>query len=133
MNKLKAHKLKHHHNGTMPSVQTDVFDKATVVAAKSTMQHQHGAIIIRGNNIISTGYNHLTTFMCHQWSVHAEVDALMNIPKKYKQNKAFLQECIMIVVRIGPPSKPDCKYSKPCDKCKEAIHKYGIKKVFYST
>lgn len=116
----------------MPSVGVDVFERAMTVASKSTMMHKHGAVIVKNGEIISEGYNHLTNFMCHQWSVHSEVAALLNLKKQHRHKK-FLEDATMLVVRIGPPSNRDsCKNSKPCDRCREAIAKAGIKKVFYS-
>lgn len=109
-----------------------VFDRATQLANKSTMVQRHGAIIIKNGEIIGEGYNYHTNIFCHQWSVHSEVAALMSLKKQHKTPKA-LQDAVMVVVRIGPPSKAgELKNSKPCDRCREAIEKAGIKKVFYS-
>ncbi len=108
----------------------DFFVRVSTLAKKSTMTHKHGAIIVRNNEIISEGVNHMAPFLMHKHSVHAEIDALCKIRGK---NKKFMEECTMLVVRIGPPSKDFAfKMSKPCKNCSDAILKSGIRRVFYS-
>lgn len=108
----------------------DVFDRAVQLAKKSTMNQRHGAVIVKGGEIIGQGYNHAATFMSHSWSCHAEVSAILNLKNK---SKRYLEDATLIVVRIGPDSIGcPMKLSKPCENCRKAIEKAGIKKVFYS-
>ena len=104
---------------------------AVKAAQKSSMEHQHGAVIVVDNNIIASGFNHHYEHMCHLNSIHAEVDALMKVKG---QRRHLLSDAEMYVVRIGTKNM-DCplKYSKPCCDCQKAIKKYGIRKVYYST
>jgi deoxycytidylate deaminase len=109
-------------------------DHAIKMAQKSTMEHKHGAVIVLHNEIIATGFNHRVDFMCHKYSIHAEVDALLKVKGR---TKAFLDEAEMYVVRIGSfqhtcPDFFSVRYSKPCADCQKAIVKYGIRKVYYS-
>lgn len=114
----------------MAKVNNNVFERAVQVAEKSTMLQRHGAVIVKNGNIIAEGYNHHTSILCHQWSVHSEVAALMNLRPKHRKS---LGDAIMLVVRLGPPSDTfKFKNSRPCEKCREAINKAGIKKVFYT-
>ena len=95
------------------------------------MQHQHGAIIVLHNEIIASGFNHRVYYMCHSFSIHAEVDVLAKV--KARKNMLNLSEAEMYVVRVAK-DKPDCmKNSKPCADCSNAIVKYGIRRVYYST
>ena len=104
---------------------------AAKIAQKSVMEHKHGAIIVHDNTIIGVGYNHLYEHMCHQRSIHAEVDALMKVKGR---GKHIMCDAEMYVVRIGTPRmKCPLKYSKPCCDCQNAVLKYGIRKVYYST
>lgn len=113
-------------------VDENVFDRAAALANKSTMVQRHGAVILKNGEIIGEGYNYHTHFMCHSWSVHSEVAALLSLKKQHRHKK-FLEDAVMVVVRIGPPSRSDeFKNSKPCERCREAILKSGIRKVFYS-
>lgn len=124
----------HHRNiSIMPRVQPDVFERAISLANKSTMQHRHGAVIVKNGQIIGEGFNHEASFMCHQWSMHSEVAAILNIKKQYRTKK-FLEDAVMVVVRIGPTARvsESTRMSKPCEKCRQAIEESGIKKVFYS-
>lgn len=111
--------------------QNHFLECAAKVAQKSVMEHKHGAIIVLDNEIIATGFNYLYEHMCHKNSIHAEVDALLNV-KGRRRN--MLADAEMYVVRIGAKSM-DCplKYSRPCCDCQKAIMKYGIRKVYYST
>lgn len=114
------------------SERQDYFLKyAAKIAEKSIMEHKHGAIIVHENTIIATGYNYVYEHMCHNNSIHAEVDALMKVKSK---GKNILGETEMYVVRIGSRRlQRPLKYSKPCCDCQKAIRKYGIPRVYYST
>lgn len=105
-------------------------ERAMDLAAKSDMMnHRHGCIIVSNRGkILAEGYNHYWgPFM----SIHAEVDALSKIHKNQKKN---ISQCTMYVVRIGTDKMgTPLKYSRPCEKCTEAILKSGIRKVYYST
>lgn len=118
----------------MPRPQTDVFERAVVLAKKSTMTQRHGAVIVKNGEIVGEGFNHITTYMSHSYSCHAEVAALLSLKKEHKSKK-FLNDATMIVVRI---SNNHCtpnhlKLSKPCENCTKEIIKSGISKVFFST
>ena len=109
-------------------IDLNIFDRAITLAKKSTMMQKHGAVILDKNGeIIGQGFNHFSSFMSHSWSCHAEIAALLSI----KNKKALLVDATLVVVRIGSDNEP--KLSKPCDKCRKEINKFGIKKVFYST
>lgn len=109
------------------AVQDNIFEKAIVLAKKSTMLQKHGAIILSKNgDILGQGYNYCTDFMSHQWSCHAEIAALMSIKNKREK----IVDATLLVVRIGSDGHP--KLSKPCDNCRKEICKFGIKRVFYS-
>lgn len=106
----------------------NIVEKAIALANKSTMMQKHGAIILSKNgDIIGQGFNHYASFMSHSWSCHAEIAALLNIKNKREK----LIDATLVVVRIG--SDNIVKMSKPCEKCKKEIIKFGIKRVFYST
>jgi deoxycytidylate deaminase len=114
--------------GMSNDVEVNVFDRALQLAGKSSMNQKHGAVILgRNGEIIGEGFNHFSSFMCHSWSCHAEIAALLSI----KNKKEKLVDATLVVVRLGSDNEP--KLSKPCDKCRKEINKFGIKKVFYST
>ena len=106
-------------------------DIAASIALSSIMNHKHGAIIVHKKKIIATGYNDMFSKFSHDYSIHAEVNAIYSLKGKLKD---ILHECELYVVRIGPNNYNNpFKYSRPCSKCQNAINKFGIKKVFYST
>lgn len=104
-------------------------NKAAQIASNSNMAQRHGCVIIDENNeILSTGYNHTTTYMSHKWSIHAEIDAI----RKIKKNTDF-SNTELYVVRIGTDrSGNPLKMSKPCDDCTRQILKSGIGKIYYT-
>lgn len=116
----------------MGKVNIDVFDRALQVAKKSTMTHKHGALIIKNGEIIAEGFNHTADFMSHSWSIHSEVAALLNLKKQHRHKK-YLEDVVMLVVRVGGINNQECRMSAPCCRCREAIEKAGIKKIFYSS
>lgn len=112
--------------GTINVGASAAFDRAVMLAGKSCMGHKHGCVILKGNNIIGEGYNRWTQHMEHSYSLHSEVVAISSVKNK---SKGYLNDCTMIVVRLGPEG---LKLSKPCVDCRRAIEKVGIRKIFYS-
>lgn len=111
--------------------QTYFLEKAARAASKSTMGHKHGCVIVHDDVILSEGWNKLQSYYNHAFSVHAEVDAIHKCRKKYKD---VFNDVEMYIVRIGADSMDKClKYSKPCERCREVIKRFGIRKVYYST
>lgn len=109
----------------------DVFDRAISEAKKSCMTQKHSAVILKDGNIVSIGHNRVVEYMSHDMSLHAEIDALNKVKHK---GKRFLEECTMVVIRIGQQKDGfPLKMSKPCDRCDKEIKKHGIRKVFYSS
>lgn len=102
------------------------FDRAIMLARKSCMVHRHGCVIKKGSDIVGEGYNRAIRHMEHAFSLHSEVVALSSVKNR---SKGFLDDAIMIVVRLGPDG---LKLSNPCAQCRRAIEKSGIRKIFYS-
>lgn len=112
---------------TMNDKRQEYLDIATDIAMKSTMMQKHGAILVYKKDIIGYGYNHHVNNFC----IHAEMAAIMSLKGK---NKQLLNQCDLYVVRVGPKRYNfPLKYSKPCQKCQDAINKCRIKKTYYST
>lgn len=104
--------------------------QAAALAAKSTMTHKHGCVIVYNGLLIASGYNTITTGFQGKYSIHAEQRALMQVAKKFKH---VLPLCDMYVVRLAPPSSgTGLKMSKPCSECQRAIRIRGVGRVYYS-
>lgn len=105
--------------------------KALMFAEMSTVKNQqHGAVCVVGGKIVCGGWNFNTdphvikigqTKCNYERSVHAEVAAILNLPKNISPNKVKL-----IVVR------KEMKLSKPCDVCMEVIRSSGIRNLYHS-
>tara|TARA_B110000093_G_scaffold182929_1_gene231149 strand:+ start:1078 stop:1707 length:630 start_codon:yes stop_codon:yes gene_type:complete len=107
---------------------------AKEVATKSLLNHQHGCVIVYKNKIVSSGYNRISNNNNKNYgSLHAEIDAILNLVKMNKfQNKTIRNNCSLYVIRIKQGTK-ELKMSKPCKKCIHKIQKYNIGQTYYST
>lgn len=96
-------------------------------ARKSSMIHKHSACVIKDNKILAIGYNYsLSKNIGNKYSIHAEVSALLNLPKVYRNKKESYD---LIVIRV---SNDEVRLSKPCKNCQNFISKFNIKTVYYS-
>jgi deoxycytidylate deaminase len=102
-----------------------------ITAKKYSLKSDHpyyrlGAVIVRGNRVIATGWNKYKTSpkSPHPFKhIHAEVAALINCGEKAKGADIY-------VYREGKDGVP--RLSKPCFSCLRAIKSAGIKRVFYT-
>jgi deoxycytidylate deaminase len=99
--------------------------------AKSSMCNQrHGAVIVKGGSVISTGINKFRNhpenvqpeFIKTSCSVHAEVDAIRKVSN--------LKGATIYVARVN--KKNQDALSRPCDNCWAEIRKAGIRKVVHT-
>ncbi len=93
-------------------------------------RNRHGAVIIRGSNAISTGYNKIknNTFCEHNgyYSTHAEIDALSKLRFDEDNDKINI-----LVIRLNRSGK--LMYSRPCEKCMGILRNcFNVRKIFYS-
>ncbi len=95
------------------------------------LRKQVGVVIVKGNRVVASGFNHLSHPMYLQyggidglkyWSLHAEIDCLSAAPDVRKAT-AYL--CAYKKKRFGN--------SEPCPLCKIYLKKRGIKRVVFST
>jgi deoxycytidylate deaminase len=104
------------------------FDLARTLSKHSDHPHHKlGAVITRGNKIISLGYNKNKTHTKsnHSWKrLHAEITAII----KAKQD---ISGCSIYVFRETKQGQP--AMARPCSSCMEAIREAGIKRVYYSS
>jgi deoxycytidylate deaminase len=96
------------------------------------------AMIVSGGRILSVGYNsransglqerYKTNPHCN--SIHAEVDAILNVRRKID-----LTGSKIIVVRrhkYDTVHRPHLALAKPCTMCQAVLYAYGIKKAIYT-
>jgi len=103
-------------------------DAAVEQAKKSKMKQRHGAVVVKGGEIIGSGqnYDYGLQIIHGHWSVHSEVNAIDDC----KRNKKNIDGATIYVVRINPAG--ELRNSKPCSNCARWIFANGIHKVFYS-
>jgi deoxycytidylate deaminase len=103
---------------------------ATYMASLSKARRKHGAVIVKGGSVISTGYNKdknhpnnvSEEHIKKHCSIHAEVDAI----KKTNNTKG----ATIYVARVN--SQGEQLISKPCNNCYKKIKQSGIKKIIYT-
>jgi len=97
-------------------------------ALKSSSAYRHGCVVFNTSRILSKGFNK-SIYFCHdetrRMSLHAEMSAIRNLPKK------MLRDSTVLVVRISKGQNLLIK-SFPCIKCVKIMGRYGIKKIYCS-
>jgi deoxycytidylate deaminase len=99
-----------------------------VALAASLSQHplyKVGAIIVKGNRILSRGYNKLRshTKSTHPYrNLHAEIDAILRA-------RTSLRGATMVIGRISRSGA--LLDSRPCEFCLQAISDANINDIYY--
>ena len=98
-------------------MKKSIYDKLIKLSIKSLKCSDVpvGAIIVKDNKIISTGYNKREKN--RKIISHAEIDAILKANKKMKSY--FLYDCDLYVTL------------KPCEMCSKVINNARINKVYY--
>jgi len=113
----------------MKDKHTKHFNLAKRLAKKSNHpRYQMSCVIVKGNTIISTGYNQLKTHpkSPHKWNmIHAEFAAVLGTPA------AQLRGSTVYVYR--ELKNGESALAKPCKSCMKMLSDCEISRVFYST
>lgn len=108
------------------------------------VEYQLCAVIARGGNVVSVGFNHSKTngFVEHytdqivgpdrgySMSTHAEMDAVLSV-----RAKTDLRGCKIYVARVRPPGNLDgdtLGMARPCSICQNVLWAYGIQRAYYT-
>ena len=97
------------------------------IASKSThSRNNHAVIILKGNRILSTGYNH--------GDIHAEIMAIKRASRANEGNRKFSKNSLYNATLISFMSRritSTIGVSRPCGNCLRAITLEGIRRVIY--
>lgn len=91
-------------------------------------QHKIGVVIVKGNKILSTGFNKLKTHPLspHPFkSCHAEFMAIKLLSSENLKGSSIY---IFRQTKLGKLA-----LAKPCASCRDLISNSGIKKLYYTT
>lgn len=113
---------------TCNNYNTYLHDYLIKVAEKSCVNQKHSAALIKNGKIINYGYNKYCSF-AKKSTIHAEMDALMTLRKKYKKHQ--LMNMDIVIIRISPKNH-ELKNSRPCNGCIDILRKFYIRRVYYS-
>lgn len=96
---------------------------------KSLHKFRHGSVIVKGNRIISIGYNSTKTHtksLTSHCTLHAETDAILSA------GFTDLTGTVLYVYRsLRNNDAPG--NSKPCDGCEKLARQANISKIYFST
>ncbi len=93
-------------------------------------RHHLGAVIVRGNRVLSTGYNEIRySKELRKSNIHAEESAIVKLLKARRQNE--LVGADIYVSRVCPSGRSGL--AAPCASCNALIRSVGINRVFYTT
>lgn len=104
---------------------------AAKAALKSThRQHRMGAVIVKGGNILATGYNTMQpSSLLKTATRHAEAAAILKVLKEGRQHDLVGADIHVFRFtrggRIG--------LARPCPQCSTLLRSVGISKVHYTT
>ncbi len=102
-------------------------DSLIKVAEKSCVNQKHSAVLIKNGKIINYGYNKYCSF-AKKSTIHAEMDALMTLRKKYKKHQ--LKNMDIVIIRISSKNN-ELKNSRPCNGCIDILKKSYIRRVYF--
>lgn len=106
------------------------FRAASREAKKSSfVQHRVGAVIVKGNRILSTGFNKIRPSKeLRTTTLHAEAAAILKLIKAKRLHD--LSGSDIYVTRFTKGGK--VSMAKPCEHCSLLIRSVGIRNVFYT-
>lgn len=86
---------------------------------------RHGAAVVCRNEVIAVGKNYHIDNHPRLHSMHAEMDALMKVPRKLRRKPLYI-----VVVRVS--NDGELRLSMPCPTCQKLLEKFKIPKIYYS-
>ena len=116
---------------------------AKVAEANDDSNIRFAAAIVRGNKIISVGFNHMKT---HPFQakyaknseaiyLHAEIHSIKNALREVDVDE--LNKCDIYITRVKKKKAGDKHFvwglSKPCPGCERAIAEFGFRRTIYTT
>ena len=108
-----------------------IIKKAIEECEQSTYKLALGAVIFKGNRILSSGHNEIRSssisnkYKKFKNSLHAEQAAVLNIDWRRLKGASIL------VLKLSKVQKK-LSNAKPCDMCLQLLKTIGIKKIYYS-
>lgn len=104
------------------------------MAAKTALhsqfkQHRVGAVIVKGGNILATGFNSKQpSRLLGTLTRHAEAAAVLMLLKEGRLGDLVGSECY--VTRFTAGGK--CGISKPCSHCHQLLRSVGVRNCWYT-
>jgi len=105
-----------------------------VALSSSEHMHRHGAVLVRGNNVVNVSSNRNAHARFGQRfrrrdkghaTQHAELGCLLGLDRTVTSGST------MYVVRVNRAG--ELRNSKPCHMCLSALEHCGVRKVYYTT
>lgn len=108
--------------------------KASRQAENSTYKQRVGAVLVKGNRLIASGYNQIRghrSLRSNHWdnALHAEMHCLLNALKSVSIED--IAGSTMFVSRIKRDGSTGL--ALPCDNCFEILQKFRIRRIIFTT
>ena len=113
-----------------------LMDRAIELALTADYRWRHGAILARGNKIITVSTNKVRNDVLnvpHDVTFHAEELAIRKYCRVVGVSYLFpldLKDYTIYVARVNPSGSP--VLSRPCESCMQNLQYFGIKAFFYT-
>lgn len=102
---------------------------AKVALNSQFKQHRVGAVLVKGGNILATGFNsRQPSKILGTTTRHAEASAVLKLLKERRLDDLIGSECY--VTRFTAGGK--CGISKPCPSCHELLRSVGVRNCWYT-
>lgn len=103
---------------------------AAKAAFKSSFkQHRVGAVIVKGGNILSTGFNsRQPSKLLGTYTRHAEASAILALLKDRRLSDLAGSDIYVTRYTAGGV----CSMARPCPSCYKLIRSVGISHIFYT-
>lgn len=105
---------------------------ANLARSSQVHRYKHGAIIVKGGRVVSTGINKIRNHpsvlnnnkedILSDAHIHAEIDAIKKV--------SDLRGAKIYIARVNRSGQP--RLSRPCETCYDAIVASGINKIVYT-
>ena len=112
-------------------ISVGILKRAIEECEKSDYKFRVGAVVFKGDRIISSGHNGVRSSSIHNKyknhinSLHAEQAAVMGV------NWKVLNGYSILVIKISKKNK-FLSNAKPCNMCRKLLTTIGIRKIYYS-
>ena len=114
----------------MSKQQQRWLNAAIELAKNSNCRQKHGAIIVKGGNVLGMGVNKNRNHPTITDPSHIKMGCSTCAERVAIKNAGNVKGATVYVARVNNLGQP--MYSRPCDRCTKVMIRAGIKAVIYT-